>query len=215
MLASPRLVYQQGDHICTLFSTLEEQLRAAIEYIQGGLSRGELCLYICGEHTVEDFKNCLRLAGIDVDKEEARGALQIITKQDAHLKGGSFDPDRMISLLYQAVDDALKAGFSGLCAAGDMNWVLDDAPGTDKVAEYESRLNHFYITNRALGLCQYNRQTLPKAMLDHCIATHKHIRIEGPILLENPFYEEPAQAIGRTAKPDEVDRKIENIRSVA
>ena len=32
----PRYVYQQGDHICTLYSSPEAQLNAAIEYIQEG-----------------------------------------------------------------------------------------------------------------------------------------------------------------------------------
>ena len=208
-MSSPRLVYQQGDHVCTLFSSLEEQLNAAIEYIKGGLTRGERCLYVCGEHTCEDFRLALKLAGIDVDAEEKRGALVLITKHDGHLQGGTFDPDRMINMLHQAVADALEAGFTGLCAAGDMNWVLDAAPGTEKLAEYESRLNRFYANNKALGLCQYNRKTLPKAMQDHCIATHKHVRIDGPILLENPFYEEPVYAIGRVAdSPEETDAKL-------
>jgi hypothetical protein len=201
-MSSPRMVYQQGDHICTLFSSLEEQLSAAIEYIKGGLERGERCLYVCGEHSCDDFRTALKLAGIDVDAEEKRGALILITKHEGHLSGGLFDPDSMINMLHQAVADALAAGFTGLCAAGDMNWVLDEAPGTEKLAEYESRLNRFYANNKALGLCQYNRNTLPKAMLDHCLATHKHVRIDGPIMLENPFYEEPERAIGRAAASD-------------
>jgi hypothetical protein len=202
------MVYQQGDHICTLFSTLEEQLTAAVEYIKAGLARGERCLYVCGEHTCDDFRLSLKSAGIDVDAEEKRGALVIITKHEGHLKGGSFDANKMIHMLHQAVADALEAGFTGLCAAGDMNWVLDEAPGTEKLAEYESRLNRFYASNKALGLCQYNRKTLPKEMLDHCIATHKHVRIDGPLMLENPFYEEPEQAIGRTPQLQKVDDKI-------
>lgn len=60
------MVYQQGDHICTLFSSPEEQLNADIEYIKGGLSRGERCLYVCCEHSVRDFRAALRKAGIDV-----------------------------------------------------------------------------------------------------------------------------------------------------
>jgi hypothetical protein len=36
MSSSPRIVYQQGDHVYNLFSTLEKQLQAAIEYIRRG-----------------------------------------------------------------------------------------------------------------------------------------------------------------------------------
>ena len=211
-MPSRRLVYQQGDHICTIYASPEEQLNAAIEYIKSGLERGERCLYVCGEHPPEALRAALQAAGIDAKAEEARGALLLLTKHDGHLSGGNFSPDRMIHMLDQAVRDALADGFSGLCAAGDMNWVLDEAPGTEKLAEYESRLNAFYANSRALGLCQYSRK-LPAAILDHCIATHQVVRIDGPIALENPFYETPAVAIGRQAQPRRVRRKINAIHA--
>ena len=213
MSSSARIVYHQGDHICTLFTTPEEQLAAAVECITGGLSRRERCLYICCEHSVPEFRRALNQAGIDVAWEEKRGALVLLTKQDGHLQGGSFDPDRMISMLHAAVEDALAAGFTGLCAAGDMTWLLDEAPGSEKIAEYEARLNQFYKSHRALGLCQYNRNKLPDATLDHGIATHRYIRMEGPILLENPFYEPPEQAEKRTARPGDGQRKIRELES--
>jgi len=201
MSSAPRIVYQQGDHVCTLYSDPAEQLTAAVEYIRGGLERGERCLYVCGEHSCEEFRAALRTAGIDVHAAEQRGALILLTKHDAHLKGGSFDPSKMIRLLEQAVQDALDSGFSGLCAAGDMNWLLDEAPGSERIAEYEARLNEFYKSHRALGLCLY-RRTMPAHLLDHCLATHEFVRIEGPLLLSNPFYELPELAAIRTASRD-------------
>ena len=211
MSSSPRMVYHQGDHVCTLFTTPEEQLAAAVEYIGAGLDRGERCLYVCCEHGEPEFRAALKKAGIDVTFEEERGALVLLTKDEAHLKGGSFDPDKMISMLSAAVRDALAAGFTGLCAAGDMSWLLDEAPGSEKVGEYEVRLNHFYKTHKALGLCQYNRNKLPDAALDHGIATHPYIRIEGPILLENPFYELPELAATRIPQANDGRRKIREL----
>ena len=212
-MSSPRIAYHQGDHVCTLFTTPEEQLQAAVEYIRAGLRRRERCLYICCEHGVPEFRQALQDAGIDVEREEKRGALVLLTKHDGHLKGGSFDPDKMISMLRAAVTDALDDGFAGLCAAGDMTWLLDEAPGSEKLAEYETRLNAFYRSNRALGLCQYNRNKLPDEALDHGIATHPYIRMEGPILLENPFYERPEQAANRHPSPHDVARKLQIIES--
>lgn len=215
MSDTPRFVYQRGDHVCALYLNPEEQLAAAIEYIKDGLARGERCFYVCCEHTLEEFRAALKRGGIDVEHEEARGALLLKTKHDGHLEGGRFDPDKMIALLDAAVKDALNAGFKGLCAAGDMSWVLDGVPGTERLAEYEARLNRFYETNHALGLCQYNIKTMPPESIDHCIATHRYVRIEGPILLSNPFYELPEEAFRRAAQPEQVDSKIRQIYSRA
>lgn len=201
--------YQQGDHVCMLYSTREEQMAAAVEYIRGGLSRGERCLYVVGEHTPDEFRDGLRQAGIDVEAEEARGALILITKHDGHLKGGYFCPDKMITMLHGAVKEALDAGFAGLCAAGDMSWLLDEAEGSHRIAEYEARLNEFYPSSRALGLCLYNRDKLPAPALDHGIATHPHVRVDRNILLDNPFYEAPAQAAARTSDGSAVPGKLE------
>jgi len=211
MSRSPRVVYQQGDHVCTLFSSPEEQLSAATEYIQQGLGRNERCLYVCGEQTPTEFRTALAESGIDVGREEARGALILLTKETGHLKGGSFSASKMISMLKAAVEDALTDGFEGLCAAGDMTWLLDEAPGSEEIAEYEALLNHFYRSHRALGLCQYNRRRLPAALLDHGIATHPTVRIAGPILLTNPFYELPEIAKCRVAHATDVAARIDVI----
>lgn len=211
MIGSPRLAYQQGDHVCTLFASHEEQLVAATEYIRAGLARGERCLYVCCEHELSDFRAALESRGIDVATEEARGALLLVTKEEGHLKGGTFDPEKMIAMLDDAVKDTLDAGFTGLCAAGDMTWLLDEAPGSERLAEYEARLNRFYESHRALGLCLYNMKRLSPERLDHCLATHQFIRIDGPLLLSNPFYELPDIAMSRTAQPEGVYARIEQV----
>lgn len=212
MLREPRVVYQQGDHVCTLFTSHDEHLAAAVEYIEQGLARNERCLYVCGEQTPDEFREALIEVGIAVARAEARGALVLLTKETAHLAGGTFSASRMISLLSKAVEDALADGFEGLCAAGDMTWLLDEAPGSEELAEYEALLNHFYANHKALGLCQYNRRRLPPALIDHGIATHPTVRMGGPILLTNPFYERPEVAVGRrAADPDEVTDKIEQL----
>jgi MEDS: MEthanogen/methylotroph, DcmR Sensory domain len=213
---APHIVYQQGDHVCTMFRSPEERIAAAIEYISGGLERGERCLYVCGEQTPDEFRVELRRAGIEVEREEKRGALILMTTREGHLKGGSFGAAKMIEMLRGAVKDALDAGFAGLCAAGDMNWLLDDAPGSHEILEYEALLNHFFgdPTNKALGLCQYNRNTLPATILDTCMATHRHVRIADPMIVENPFYELPELAMSHGRDGADVTLKLTQIDSL-
>jgi hypothetical protein len=51
--------------------------------------------------------------------------------------------------------------------------------------------------------------------IDHCLATHRFLHIEGPILLSHPFYELPEEAFRRAAQPEQVDSKIRQIYSRA
>src|ERR1700761_5329757 len=117
-MSSRRLVYQQGDHICALYTSPEEQLQAAVEYIPSGLGRNDRCLYVCGDHTPAELRAALQSAGVNVPLEEGRGALSLVTKGEAHLKDGYINAQNMISFLHQAVQDALDSGFTGLSAAG-------------------------------------------------------------------------------------------------
>ena len=156
------LAYQQGDHICALYDTSDEQLEVAIAYIVDGLQRNERCLYAAGsEDALAIFRARLARGGIDVPKVERSGALMLLTKHQAYLQGGAFDCERMLHMLSQNVEQALNAGFIGLRTCGDMSWVLDEAPGSEHVVEYEALLNEFFGSVRALGMCQYDRRRLP------------------------------------------------------
>ena len=77
---------------------------AAIDYIKAGLARCERCFYICCEHDVPQLRAALRKAGVHVETEERRTALVLVAKDQGHLTGGTFDPERMIDLLRRGVD---------------------------------------------------------------------------------------------------------------
>ena len=206
-----RANYRSGDHICTLYTSRDEQLSAAVDFIRRGLARGERCLYVCCEQTPEEFREELRRAGVDVDTEEARGALEVITKAEGHLKGGGFDAARMIEMIGATLSDALATGFTGLCGAGDMTWLLDDAPGSHELLAYEALLNYFCANRPVVLMCQYSREKLPPKILDSCLATHPHIRVKGSRLHENPFYESPEAAMVRWRHGADIDDKLAQI----
>ena len=79
--------------------------------------------------------------GIDVDQYIESGALVVLTKKDTCLKEGCFDPDLMIAFLKESVRTAKSAGFSALRVTAEMTWALGDEPGTEKLIEYEAKLN--------------------------------------------------------------------------
>jgi hypothetical protein len=50
--------------------------------------------------------------------------------------------------------------------------------------------------------------------LDHGIATHPHVRIEGNLLLDNPFYEAPEQAITRRGDRNALVAKFDWLKTM-
>jgi hypothetical protein len=210
---TPRVVYEQGDHVCTVYNSDEERVSAAVQFVRDGLAWHQRCVYVCCDEDPDGFRSALKSAAIDVAAHEAEGALVLLTKADAHLNRGSFDPARMIAAIDAALQDALNSGFAGLRAAGEMTWLLDEAPGADRIVEYEALLNRYCSNKPVILLCQYNRRSMSPHLLDHCLATHPWVRMEGPILLANPFYEPPEAAVSRTADPGDVERKLGHLES--
>ena len=215
MHQASRANYRSGDHVCTLYTSREEQISTAIDFIRDGLARGERCLYVSCEQTPDEFREELRRAGVDVDTEEARGALEVIAKAEGHLKGGGFDAARMIEMIGTALSDALAAGFTGLRGAGDMTWLLDDAPGSHELLAYEALLNYFCANRPVVLMCQYSREKLPPRILDSCLATHPHVRVGTPRLLRNPFYEIPDRAMIRSRDGAGIHDKLAQIDAMS
>ena len=60
---------RQGDHICRICESVAEQLDAAVPFMKEGLARGERCLYIADERSVEAIVGALAAAGVDVARK--------------------------------------------------------------------------------------------------------------------------------------------------
>ena len=188
--------FKQGEHICMVYDTADEQRSMAAHYVADGLRRGERCLFVAeSSAALEQFRISLRDAGIDAEAAAGSGALIEKTSAEVHLLDGTFDCERMLNVLNEAVETALNDGFQGLRACGDMSWLLEDASGSGQVVAYEALLNQFFQGVRAAGMCQYDRARLPVEMIDHAFATHSTAIVNGQHEV-NPFYR-PSSIAGR------------------
>ena len=180
--------FKQGDHICMVYDTADEQRTVAAQYLADGLRRGERCLYVAESRAaLEQFRGSLRDAGVDADAAVGSGALIEKTSAEVHLLDGTFDCERMLVVLNEAVEQALNDGFQGLRGCGDMSWLLDEPSASGQVAAYEALLNQFFQGVRAAGMCLYDRQRLPVEMINHAFATHSTAIVNGQHQ-ENPSY---------------------------
>jgi hypothetical protein len=205
--------YRQGQHICCVYETEDEQIAEAARYLADGLQAGERCLY-AGYTTasLDRFRLSLGGRGIDGDEAVARGALLERTSDNAHLVGGAFDSERMLATLNDTLEAALNDGYTGLRTCGDMTWLLDNAPGSDQVFEYEALLTEFFQHVRASGMCQYNRRRLRADLVDHALVTHATVTLCDGQHRRNPFSVPSLHALTRQRGTiDDVLRKLDTL----
>ena len=181
--------FRQGEHICSLYDTEEEQLATAAAYLADGIWRGEQGLYIgANRDAVLRFRIALGAAGLDAAALAERGTLIELTHGETYLAGGQFSVERMLTMLRESIEQAAADGFSGWRGCGEMSWVLSGAPGSEQVSVYEGLLHRFFSGTRACAMCQYNRELLPASLLDMALATHSTAVIAGRQRF-NPFFQ--------------------------
>lgn len=211
-ISNPKGVEELGvhDHPCLIYETHEEQFSAIVPFFLAGLERHEKCVYIADDNTIAQVLEAMANGGIDTEGAVRSGALTILSKRDAYLKQGYFDPDWMIRFLKEAVDSAKADGYRALRASGEMTWVLGGEPGADRAIEYEAKLNYFFPKNDVVAICQYNlKRFKPDIVLD-AIRTHPLVIYRGQVY-KNFYYVPPDELLLPDQDYLEVDRLLHNI----
>jgi hypothetical protein len=118
-------------------------------------------------------------------------------------------------MLKEAVDQALKEGYKGLWATGDMTWEFGSEKNLAKLLDYECGLEELFQTTPALsGICQYHRETLPGHIMWNALLTHPSVFINHTLQRVNPYYVPPdslRKAKSESRQPVDIDRIIREI----
>src|SRR5690242_980729 len=178
-------------HKCLIYDgDPSEQLPVVIPFLADGLQSNWRCLYVGSPQMVSMVNTALAVEGIDAAHEAKRGAL-ILSSDRSHLADGDFDPQVMIDMLCGLVDTAVREGFAGLCATGDMKWELGRNRNFDRLLEYEARLDRVFREKPLRGICQYHRDLVPAQAIPHALITHQSTYTGDALNRENVFYVPP------------------------
>ena len=181
-----------GDHLCCLYRTEEEHRALISPFIRQGLERREKVIYIVDTHTANTVQAYLTEEGVDVKSYLEQGQLNFLTANESYVQDGAFNPDKMINLLQTETDKALAGGYTALRVTGEMTWALRQFPGSERLIEYETKLNFFFPNSKALAICQYDmRQFTPELLLE-VLRTHP-IAVVGTEIYHNFYYISPSE----------------------
>src|SRR5262249_45070803 len=112
-----------------------------------------------------------------------------LSSDQSHLDHGRFDVDKLIHMLEESIMQAVRDGYTGLWATGDMSWEFGPELNFDQLLEYEWRLEQLFYKQPALsGICQYHRDTLPREAVREGLVSHRRIYINQTLSRLNPYY---------------------------
>ena len=186
--------FKRGDHICSIYSTTAELGRTVGSFLADGLRRGERCWYVASGGETDAVRGALLTHDVDVTSQTSRGALRLIADEGAYVVHGGFNPESTIQVFNDAIEQAYTDGFTGFRAAADMSWAMDCEDGPSQLIEYEALLRSLFANCRAIGLCMYDRQRMPLAVINGALATHPIAGSHGQCHA-NPFYDAKTERI--------------------
>jgi len=199
-----------GDHLCCICESTEAALALATPYIKAGLRRNERCIYIVDETPPAAVLHALADDGVAAQSLTDAGQLSILTRDEFYLDDDQFDPQRVLDRITAAADEAHEQGYAGLRAVGEMTWALRDVVGSERLAEYEAKLNRLPLRVPFTALCVYARNRFPEEALIEAINTHPLVMLqEEP--LRNVEYVPPDEYLAEAGPARRLRRKLHRI----
>lgn len=181
-------------HVCAFYRGAEEQSRILLPFLKEGLLAGDRVMSVGDVSDRAQWTDRLRQAGVDVTQAERNGQLQMEVWDDVYLCGGRFEPREMLDFVQDAINTGLQRGFSRTRGWANMEWALTGAPGVERLAVYESRLNFILPLYNDAMVCAYNVTRFPASVLEDVARAHPYLLADG-FVQENPYYVPPEELV--------------------
>lgn len=193
----PGISLAPGAHICAFYRGPGQRDELLVPYLREGLRAGDMCLCVTDDPAADAAVRALA-AQSETDPDLGRGRLEPMHSESTYLADGRFVIDRMIGFWETAVGGAVvDGGFAAVRSVGEMTWALSGKPGVTDLLAYESRLNLFLPRYPLIALCLYDLARFSDGeVVMEILRTHPAVLIGGQ-LLENPWYTEPEEYLGR------------------
>jgi hypothetical protein len=168
-------------HACAFVAGPAEERAVIDPFLVEGMRRGEKAVYIVDPQD-RDAQQA-RLGAV----APSRDLLEVTTWNDAHLKGGSFDQDRMMAALDLMIREHAATGRPPMRVVGQMGWVFSQPPGIEQLVAYEASVNEVLNRGKTPTVCVYDVSRLSGSMMMDLLRAHPLTVMNG-VLHENPFY---------------------------
>jgi hypothetical protein len=187
-------VLDRSRHVCAFFHDKEEEYRVLLPFIMEGFDQGDRAFHMIDPRHRAELLRRLQEAGIDVAQAEGNGQLEVRPWEDAQLRDGRFDQNRMLALIEEVLTGGMAQGFPLTRLMANMEWALEDRPGVEDLLEFETRVNYLTPKYHDVLCCTYDLARFGADVVMNILRTHPMVIIGG-ILQENPFFVPPDELL--------------------
>lgn len=185
-------MFPHGTHICYIYKDDEERREVIAKFVESGLLGGELVGYFVDAISPEDMRDHLASLGISLAPDAKQEQLAISDAVKTYCCDGCFEPATMLEKMGEFYLRSQTEGYSGARATGEMAWALRGIPGSEKLIEYESRLNLLVEQHPITLICQYDANRFDGATIYDVLNVHPMMIVRGQVV-RNPYYLPPAE----------------------
>jgi hypothetical protein len=168
-------------HACAFVMGPAEEQAVIDPFFAEGIKRGEKAVYIVDPMHRGEHEARLRKSATSDE------LLDVTTWNEAHLKGGCFDSDRMMASLEELIREHAATGKPPMRLVGQMGWIFSNPPGIEQLVAYEATVNEVLNRGRTPTVCVYDVRRLSGSMMMDLLRAHPLTVMNG-VLHENPFY---------------------------
>jgi hypothetical protein len=189
----------EGTHMCMIYNSDAERRQVISRFLSSGLGEKERVGYFADMMEPEEVRDWLRSLQIELPEDPHDTSFSVNRALDVYCPGGHFDPEEMCDRLRTYHDQTEAEGFVGARVSGEMTWALKGIPGSERLIEYEARVNTVFTTHPLTAICQYDASRFDGATIFEVLRVHPMMVVRGQIV-RNPYYvtaEDYFREIGR------------------
>jgi hypothetical protein len=183
--------FPEGTHMCFIYSDEAERRKVIGRFIESGIMSGEHVSYFAENKSLSEVERWLKALGVAVPECDAAAPLALAAAEHTYCPHGHFDPDELFAGFTGFYHQAMADNYTGVRMSGEMCWALNGIPGSERLMEYEAKVNDVCAEVPIVSICQYDANRFDGATLMRALKVHPMMVVHGQVV-HNPYYVKPA-----------------------
>ena len=161
-----------GDHAFAIYNDEDFKRNIVFPFLKIGLARNNTAVYVTSEETLDSEVSALERHGVQLDGLP-KEAFTVMTNFEWYLQKGRAEPKTILANWMRLLKEKKNAGFTGICAAGEMSTFVDNGLSRE-LLEYEEALGR-QLNLDVCGVCLYNRRLFEEVDASRVFQSHGHV----------------------------------------